>query len=284
MKRLPRPQGATYLSKRYQETGTNEDKEKLYNHLISMYTMQGFRWNGKPTSIPELSSILKIPSEKIMESVSNVGQNMGSLATPQNINNTLESIITLATSWSLEDRGRVAQQVDILLHSQDGKYKPFISSEVTKALKLLLESNKNLMETYKTFFTSTTNVTNILQVLGKGNEEDKDYLSPDDALSIILGQDKHHVNQPALPDNQGRRAESETSMLADKLYQDYGIGDFETVQENRTGTHALLPKGPKSLEAEGPSSHPAQSAEHAADGGFKRRGLDIEDVDELPTS
>lgn len=282
MLRQPRPQGTTYLSIKYQEHQSDHNRQMVYRHLVSIYTLNGFRWNGKPTSIAQLSFILRIPTQEIMGHVSNFGTNMGNLATTENIESTLKSIITLSTSWAIQDRGLIAQQVDQLLKSQDGKYKPFITAEVNKSLKLILESNKNLMDTYKTFFTSTNTTTNILNVQAKANQDnDQDYLSPDDALILI---NKNNGNQlPAhkpgsVPD---MHAQSDTAILADQLYQEYGVGDLQDVRERRSGTEAL--QSPEAIMGshKGLQSPPAQPS-HNDDGGFTRRGLAVEDTDSLP--
>jgi hypothetical protein len=234
--------------------------------------MQGFTWNGKPTSIQDLANILQIPPDLIMANVAQLGSNMGSLATPENIKSTLETIITLSTSWAIQDRGHITQQLSQLLTSQDGKYKPFITAEVNKSLKLMLESNKNLMDTYKTFFTTTSYNTNILNITqdadpGKGEE----YLSPDDALNMLQGHDT-----PAIPHkiDSGPAALSSTSKLADQLHDEYRIGDLESVKENRTGTEALIAPGPPDDKASGPSK-----GTHAHKDALVRRGILVADED-----
>jgi len=278
MKRTPRPQGSTFLSLKYQQSQAIEDKQSIFKHLVSLYTLDGFRWNKKPTSIPELAQILKIPTQDIMAHISDLGTNMGNLATTQNIESTLKSIITLATSWAIQDRGLIAHQLDQLLVSQDGKYKPFITSEVNKALKLILESNKNLMDTYKTFFTSTQNTTNILNYIGKPDIQDQDYLTPDQALEII----QQKQLPESLPAGKPPSRTSEHGEMADELYQEYGIADLQDVGERRSGREALVPLGPDNQEVTEPSDDMVKVPERNEDGGFSRRAIDIEDTDELP--
>lgn len=286
--RLARPQGSTFLSLRYQETQTQEDKQNLFKQVVAAYTLQGFMWNNKPCTINQLSQILRIPTQEILIHISELGQNMGSLATPENIENTLKSIVTLGTTWAIQDRGLVSQQLNQLLVSQDGKYKPFISAEVNKALKLILESNKNLMDTYKTFFTTPNNVTNILNITNKDNQkEEQEYLSPDEALKMIQESEKKaipsdsEIKGNAIPATQvGSLSETAYANDADQFFKDYGLANFSGIKENRTGSEALLP-----CEATlTPDNQKAIKPSKDEDGGFKRRKIDIEDVDELPTS
>lgn len=281
--RLPRPQGSTFLSLRYQETQTEEDKQNLFKQCVAAYTLQGFMWNNKPCTINQLSQILRISTQEILIHISELGQNMGSLATPENIENTLKSIVTLGTTWAIQDRGLVSQQLNQLLASQDGKYKPFISAEVNKVLKLILESNKNLMDTYKTFFTTPNNVTNILNITNKDNQkEEQEYLSPDEALKMIQKSEKKKESEKTtIPTTQvGSLSETAYANDADQFFQDYGLVNFSGIKENRTGSEALLP----CEEAQTPDSQEAIKPTKDEDGGFKRRKIDIEDVDELPTS
>ena len=281
MHRQPRPQGATFLSLKYQYSGTKEDQQALINHLVNLYTIDGFRWNGKPISIPNLSAILKVPQHEIMDQVSRTGTQMGSLASPENIKNTIETIVTIGTTNALQDRGFIFQQLNQLLQSQDGKYKPFITAEVNKTLKLLLESNKKILETYKTFFTSTNNTTNILNIIADSKDNEKDYITPDKALELITNNGLPYQETKALTANPNPHTPSETSSLADKLFEEYGIGDLQDVRESRTGTEALMALEPLSREATKPASQPAEPNDSQEDGGFGRRGIEVEDTDEL---
>ena len=279
MNLVPRPQGSTFLSLRYQQSNTKEDKEAIFKHIVSIYTLQGFMWNNRPVSINQLSQILRLPTQTILGYISELGNNMGSLATPENIENTLKSIITLSTTWAIQDRGIVTHQLNQLLASQDGKYKPFISAEVNKVLKIMLDSNKNLQDAYKTFFTSTNNVTNVLNITNKDKDkQEQEYLSPDQALSLIQKEDKGlHIALPAKPIHSG--AETVYSHDADELFKAYGLANFSGIKENRTGTEALEPRE----VAKSPHSQKDTKSSEAHENSFKRRGIEIEDVDELPT-
>ncbi len=47
------------------------------------------------------------------------------------------------------DRSLILRQLQLLMKAQNGTYKPFISSEVTRCLALLAPSSKNRLELYK---------------------------------------------------------------------------------------------------------------------------------------
>jgi len=284
-KRLPRPQGSTYLAIKRSQSEDESERENIHQtllkHLVTLYTTEGFRWNGIPTNIVQLATILKQPQSVIMDLVSQAGTNMGSLASPQNINNTLQSLITLSTSFSIQDRGLIMQQLELLLSSQDGKYKPFVSSEVNKTLKLALDSNKNIQDLYKTLTTQSP-ITNIL-IQSADTSDSKEYLSPDQAIALVNKERKSLSNTKDLPNIPNPSAKSDTSDLAEELGDRYGIADLEDVLERRSGTEALEARKEGSRKAHEPA-RPATTTihDHADDGGFKRRGYEVEDVDELP--
>jgi len=283
-KRLPRPQGSTFLSMRFQQSNTQEDREAIFKHVISAYTLQGFMWNNVPCTINQLSQILRLPTQIILLYISELGQNMGSLASAENIENTLKSIITLSTTWAIQDRGLVSNQLNQLLASQDGKYKPFITAEVNKVLKLMIDSNKGMQDAYKTFFTSANNVTNILNVTQKDKAvSEQEYLSPDQALLMIQEAEKKALSDGKPNTIPATKPASLTKTVysddADKLFEGYGLANFGSVKENRTGTSALEP----SEMANTPQSQGDAGQDKEEDGGFKRRKIEVVDLDELPT-
>jgi hypothetical protein len=58
-------------------------------------------------------------------------------------------LLASTINTSLATRALVDQQLHILLASQGGEYKAYISGEVNKALKLRLDSDKNIQELTK---------------------------------------------------------------------------------------------------------------------------------------
>ena len=60
------------------------------------------------------------------------------------MNEIADSLMGACISWALEDRMEVSQQVQILRDSQGGRYAPFITSEVNKALGLKQQSTTSL--------------------------------------------------------------------------------------------------------------------------------------------
>lgn len=90
-------------------------------------------------------------------------------------------------SWALEDRMEIAQQVEILKISQGGKYTPFITAELNKALKLKLETQGGLQWTLKSIMgNSTTNIFNLTQQNNNVQEQTNNYISLEDARRMVI--------------------------------------------------------------------------------------------------
>jgi hypothetical protein len=202
-----------------------------------------------------MAQILKIPVSTIMQYISKVSLNMGSLADPEQLDQTLKSIITLSTSWAIQDRGIIQNQLDTLMRSQGGRYMPFVSSEVNKALKLILESNKNLMESYKTFFTQSSTTINILNM--NANKGKQDHLTHEDAINIIQSNNKEvRAIEQGMVDWEGSPSGLVDPQELTDIYQAQRIGDLESVLEKGTGTAALRPPSPVSFKASEPVDSP----------------------------
>ena len=289
-RRQPRPMGSTFLSIEANKSGTDEHKNRLLEHVILHYTTAGFMFNGIPCSIPELSLILQVPQNRIMEILSNTAQNMGNILEPEQLENTIKSIVTLGSTWAMQDRGQITQQLNTMLQAQGGKYKAFISSEVNKSLKLLLDSNKNILDMYKTFFTSTNNTTNIFHnVQEKDKVEEIDYVTPEKALNLILD----NTGNKELQEYQLGRAPARPSEMTDtdidELYQEHNVGETPDCFEGRTGTEALrspeAQEGPEAITPKGSSTKQSSakvrlSSHEEVD---ERRGDNVLDDDSLPS-
>jgi len=287
--RIPRPLGTTVLAIEYQKLQTDEAKDRLINHIITYYALNGFRYQGQSYTLQEMSELLQTPLPNIMEAISNLGSNMGNLADPTQLHETAKSIITMGLTFSLQDRGLIQSQLETLLTSQGGTYRPFITAEVNKALKLMLESNKNIHESYKAFFTNTTSTTNILNI-HQGRQPDKEYLTPDQAFNLITDQERGLPAGPTKPKTPSLPADtqnmpnphspSDTQSLAEELYRKHSIGELRDVKEGRTGTEALRALEPADLP-KAPDSQGATNSHRAFE---TRRGETYQDIDSLPDS
>lgn len=258
--RIPRLLGSTRLSLNYQKSGSDSDKEKIFKHIVTQYALQGFMYNNIPCSINQLSAILSIPNELIMQYITELSTSLGTFNSPDRIQDTLKSIATLSTTWAIQDRGTILNQLTLLLKSQRGKYMPFISSEVNKTLKLVLDSNRNLIETFRTL-NNTTSTTNILNIFSK-QQSDQDYMSPDQALEFLQQKGLPAPNTQ-LPLNSFSSQERQNQLADTKimpqaslqaLFSKYSLGDSPDCLEWRSGTEALTAQPHPGLTTPEPQS------------------------------
>lgn len=295
--RVPRPMGLTFLATEYQKDNSEDNITKVLKHLITQWTLTGFRYCGQSLNIPELAILIKVPEDIIMRHVSQVSQSIGLFNTPDQLQDTLTSIASLSANWAIRDKGLIDQQIEILQRSQGNSYKPFISGELSKTLKIGLDANKNIMELYKTFFTQQT--TNILNIYGDKDKAASDYVNPDQAFEIVLEQ-RNAIPAPnshSLP-AASKGSDADTHIIRDQrindqthseqeldsLFKEHNLGDSPTCIEGRTGTEALRALEPDSLEALSPDNQGVMKPEGPKNNHQdfeKRRGNDYQDADEV---
>lgn len=286
IQRQPRPMGLTFLALKYQKDNSEDNRHQVLKHLINQYTLSGFRLNNVPVPIPQFAILIGVPEQEVMEYISQVSESIGAFNSPAQIQQTLTTIASLSTNWAIQDRGLISQQIELLARAQGGSYKPFISSELNKALKIGLDANKNFMEIYKTFFTQQqTNILNIYR-----NVEDKKYLTPEEAFEIVNdGRVKEQIALPgSLSDDEQHRKETSTGIVSDtkldELFEEYNLGDSPECLENRTGTEALRAGQPDSQSVTKPVSLKAQRRIENKSNHSEydtRRGFEYVDVDEV---
>lgn len=206
---------------------------------------------------------MNIPESTIMQYVSTISKDIGAFNSPDQMKDTLTSIASMSMNWSIEDRGLAMAQLSILAQAQGNSYKPFISSEVTRSLKLAQDANTNLMNLYKTFFTS--NQTNILNIYNNTNKDNSGYLNPEEALNIINEQ-KAIQMQARKELSQGDKTKYDPIRILqddelDLLYEEHKLGDSPECLENRSGTQALMAVEPLGPLANTPIGQPVTEPE-----------------------
>lgn len=152
IKRIPRPKGTTELSITNNKVQTEESLNDLKNHIIKSYVYTDYRYNGNKLNLEQFSMITGIPINDIYPYIMDyqkLGYNFLDNKDKEKLYGELTSSILGVT---LKDRLAVEQHVACMLESQGASYKPFISSEVTKALKLLLESNNTMLNVHHRLF------------------------------------------------------------------------------------------------------------------------------------
>lgn len=161
-KRVPRPFGMTQMMIEYHNSNNPAILEKVKSFLINYWITNNMVFCGQPYSIQKFALALNIRVEDIRIVMRDQVLN-SRVWDPEHQKEMMQGIIGEQLSWLMEDRMEVSQQVEVLRDSQGTTYKPFISAELTKALKLKQDASNNLLQLIRTL-SGGGNTTNLFQV------------------------------------------------------------------------------------------------------------------------
>lgn len=140
--RFPRGMGVTQLALQA-NAGDDEALKNLTKFIIHTWIVNNGKLWAKVYSVNELADFLKCEPAIIQMQMKQTFLDNG-LFDRDKMNEIADSLMGACISWALEDRMEVSQQVQILRDSQGGRYAPFITSEVNKALGLKQQSTTSL--------------------------------------------------------------------------------------------------------------------------------------------
>jgi len=265
MIRQPRPVGTTQLAHSLLNQITitqNKRKLLIQEHIIRDYVLQGYTHNKDNMSIDTLAYSIGIDKKKakrlLIVGLRSQSKALGS--TQDEINEYTRAMIFGLFKRALNDRARVEAQTDLLTASQGTAYKPFISSTVNQSLKLLLESQKPILDilalmTPKNTGTQLT-INNQNNLALSGPQGDK-YLTTESAVNL-LAETQGNSGLPALEEKS-------------QIYLNHGLEgmpDISAQEVNRSqGDH---------FEANGPEKAPENSMDRHLD-----RRLDTHDIEDI---
>lgn len=133
-----------------QKTRTNIETLQLYlyNYINKLYSIEHILGTGTPTPTDSPGNQLShnnggtlIPIQGSQRNKDNPIQGQGDLSPAQA---SIRLGMGALFQWSLGDRALIMEQVQRLAKAQGDGYKPFISGEYGKALKLLLETHSDM--------------------------------------------------------------------------------------------------------------------------------------------
>lgn len=179
--RIPRPLGLTI-------TNLTQKPKNTINHLLQHYINNNFTINSKYYTINDLSTVYQIPLPDIYDYIGNHNNNVGQLLNNKEaITNQMRALTQSCINGALEDRGLITEQLHKMLGAQGVGYKAFISGEVNKTLKLLLDSGKNMRETVALLTqggpTATTNI--FMGNEANTTEDQGQAFYPEDAINLL---------------------------------------------------------------------------------------------------
>lgn len=146
--RLPRPMGMTQAISQYNTTKDPVLWDHIQKYFIQQWLLNNQYLCGRIFSILELSEFLHCSPELIRTQMRD--QLLNTKIWDKNKQDELiGSLMGQQILWALEDRMAVEGQVRILQTSQNGKYTPFVTSEVNKAIDMKIKTTSNLSSILK---------------------------------------------------------------------------------------------------------------------------------------
>lgn len=186
IKRFPRPLGTTSLAIEYSLTPSDENRFRLYNHVIHQWLLSNGKFGGKYMDVNTLSQITGIPTDYIQCFMRDQVMN-SKIWDKDKQEELINGLLGQTLAWALEDRLAIKSQVDLLRQSQNGHYTPFVSAELNKAMKMMLDSSTGLQSVIRTFMGGgTTNIFNMFNQQNNVDNHHENGISLDEAKQLIL--------------------------------------------------------------------------------------------------
>lgn len=189
-KRIPRPYGATSLAAQYHITKEEQYLRQFQNLMIQQWCLCSGNICGQTYDIQSLANSLNVQVEDIRIHMRDEVLK-SRVWDSEHQEELLKGLIGQMISWTLEDRIRINGQINLLTASQGGTYKPFISAELNKAMKMGLESS-TAMQSLVARLTGGGQTTNIFNMFQQNNEQNiqNNFVTRDDVLEILSGEQK----------------------------------------------------------------------------------------------
>jgi hypothetical protein len=156
IQRIPRPIGATELGKLYNNTKDNDYYIKLHENIIHHYIRNNFSYCGEYMNIERFSFISGISDRDIKKGLVSYGEVLKGISDDVTNSGIMRASFEMAFMGILEDRSIAQQQYSILAKEQNGQYVPFLSAEVGKAIKLMMDGTGNIVNFMKSMGTGST--------------------------------------------------------------------------------------------------------------------------------
>ena len=186
IKRFPRPLGTTSLAIEYSLTPSDENRFRLYNHVIHQWLLSNGKFGGKYMDVNTLSKITGIPTDYIQCFMRDQVMN-SKIWDKDKQEELINGLLGQTLAWALEDRLAIKSQVDLLRQSQNVHYTPFVSAELNKAMKMMLDSSTGLQSVIRTFMGGgTTNIFNMFNQQNNVDNHQENGISLEEAKQLIL--------------------------------------------------------------------------------------------------
>lgn len=216
MERIPRPIGTTEIGRHYNKTKDKDILQELIQHVVQHYIDTGFKYCHNIMDLYSFSQYVNIDVTLIQQQMIQRSKALINLDDPESQSDHLRAVLNSVLSCALSDRNRALTQYEHLAKAQGQTYKPFISGEVNKALKLTLDTTSNLTALYKALMGNDASI--VINNNNANNQNNTDnYLTIDKALTVL------HQNSPKA------LTPGEPNPLAQGLYLEHQLGDTPEV-------------------------------------------------------
>ena len=186
IKRFPRPLGTTSLAVEYSLNPNDENRFRLYNHVVHQWLLSNGKFGGKYMDVNTLSQVTGVPTDYIQCFMRDQVMN-SKIWDRDKQEELLNGLLGQTLAWALEDRLAIKSQVDLLRQSQNGHYTPFVSAELNKAIKMMLDSSTGLQSVIRTFMGGgTTNIFNMFNQQNNVDNHQENGISLEDAKRLIV--------------------------------------------------------------------------------------------------
>lgn len=201
--RFPRGLGITQLALQA-NAGDDEALKNLTKFVIHTWIVNNGKLWSRVYSVNELSDFLKCEPSIIQMQMKQTFLDNG-LFDRNKMGEIADSLMGACIGWALEDRMEISQQVQILRDSQGGRYAPFITAEVNKAIGLKQQSTTSLQSLVRAVSGGgTVNIFNQQNNQFNNTGESEPVLTRDIAMSMIQKElaDKGGIKEIEYVENQ----------------------------------------------------------------------------------
>ena len=201
--RFPRGMGVTQLSLQA-NAGDGEALKNLTKFIIHTWIVNNGKLWAKVYSVNELADFLKCEPAIIQMQMKQTFLDNG-LFDRSKMDEIADSLMGACIGWALEDRMEISQQLQILKDSQGGRYAPFITAEVNKAIGLKQQSTTSLQSLVRSVSGGgTVNIFNQQNNQFNNTGESEPVLTRDIAMSMIQKElaDKGGIKEIEYVENQ----------------------------------------------------------------------------------
>lgn len=201
--RFPRGLGITQLALQA-NAGDDEALKNLTKFVIHTWIVNNGKLWSRVYSVNELSDFLKCEPSIIQMQMKQTFLDNG-LFDRNKMDEIADSLMGACIGWVLEDRMEISQQVQILRDSQGGRYAPFITAEVNKAIGLKQQSTTSLQSLVRAVSGGgTVNIFNQQNNQFNNTGESEPVLTRDIAMSMIQKElaDKGGIKELEYVENQ----------------------------------------------------------------------------------